>query len=74
MQEEYAHLGSIKSAQDLLNAARIPWNIRDAPWHDHCDLSCSHFWVGSPCFWGKYVEAILKPITLFLKAEPDFQL
>ena len=71
MQGEYAHPGLTTSAQDLLNAVGISWDISKVPRQDPRVLSYSNFWVASPRFWDAYVGGILKPIALFLSTEPD---
>ncbi len=71
MQGEYAHPGLMTSAQNLLNAVGIPWDIKNVPRHGYDNLSYSNFWVGSSQFWDIYVGSVLKPIALFLKTEPS---
>jgi hypothetical protein len=70
MQGESYHPGLIQCAQNLLDAAGVPLNIRTSGRHGPTLMAYSNFWVANNDFWERYVGGVLEPIAAFLEENP----
>jgi hypothetical protein len=70
MQGEGVHPGLTQTAQNLLDAVGLQWDLSKVERQGHGIVCYSNFWVGSPHFWDAYVGGVLVPIADFLEANP----